>query len=223
MSVFKRFRKIKIKRGDNDYDKGTWYATRIVDGVRYLRALRSAKTKIDARTEEDLIVAKIRHGEFEYIKDKTKFSDFVDRIYLPYCEINNDNYNTKTYETNSLKTFFGNVLLKSITPSRIEEFKRKRSTETVRCQKCLNGKHEKNEKCDAKLISTSTVNRKLSTLKKLLNVAVQNRKLKENPMRFVRMLNEPKPRERIYRKTKRKDCWRQSAKTVNCRRLSCSR
>lgn len=196
MSVFKRFRRKKVKRGDKNYDKGTWYATGMVDGIRYHKALKLAKTKVDAQTEEDLIVAKIRHGEFDFIKDKTKFSDFIEEIYLPYCKMNNENYGQKVYETNTLTAFFGKMLLKAITPAKIEEFKRKRSAEAVRCQKCVNDLHEENEKCNPKPVSTSTINRELSTLKKLLNVAIQNRKLKESPMRFVRMMNEPKPRER---------------------------
>ncbi len=77
MPVYKRFRKKRVKRGDKDYDKGTWYATGMVDGVRYHKALRFAKTKVDAETEEDLMVAKIRHGEFDYIKDKTKKSSRI--------------------------------------------------------------------------------------------------------------------------------------------------
>lgn len=69
----------------------------MVDGVRYHIPHKSARTKADALAEEDLIVAKIRHGEFDYLQDKTKFSDFVDEIYLPYCKVNNVNYGQKTY------------------------------------------------------------------------------------------------------------------------------
>jgi integrase len=46
-------------------------------------------------------------------------------------------------------------------------------------------------------VANSTVNRELTTLKKLFSLAVANRKLKENPMRFVKMLEEPSPRERF--------------------------
>lgn len=196
MSVYKRFYAKKVVRGDRNYDKGTWYARGMVDGVRYHKPLNSAKTKAEALAEEDLIVAKIRHGEFDYIQDKTKFSEFVDEIYLPYCRVNNVNYRQKTYELKTLKDFFGKSKLKAVSPSKIEEFKRKRLAEKRRCQKCLNDKHEVGKTCESPLVSTSAINRELSTLRKLFSVAVQNRKLKENPMRFVKMLAEPKPRER---------------------------
>jgi integrase len=70
-------------------------------------------------------------------------------------------------------------------------------SERVRCQKCVYRKHAANEVCSARFVSPSTVNRELTTLKKLLNVALVNRKIRENPMRFVEMLGEPPPRDQF--------------------------
>ncbi len=168
----------------------------MVGGERYHVALKTAKTKVDAETEEDLIIGKMRVGEFGFIKDNTKFSGFVDEIYLPYCELNNVNYTQKVCECNSLKKFFGNIPLKAITSGKIEDYKRWRSAQKIRCQKCVNDLHEPGEVCNQPLVKTTTVNLDLSTLKKLLNVAIENRKLKENPMRFVKMLPKPPSRKR---------------------------
>lgn len=95
-----------------------------------------------------------------------------------------------------LNGFFGKLKLKAASPGKIEEYKRKRLAEKKRCQKCLNDKHEKGEVCTSPTVSTSAINRELSTLRKLFSVAIQNRKLKENPMQFVKMLAEPEARER---------------------------
>lgn len=81
---------------------------------------------------------------------------------------------------------------------------------------------QKNEKCNPKAVAASTVNRELSTIKKLLNVAVQNRKLKENPMRFVQMLNEAKPRERHLSEEEKEKLLRSMNETIDCLRLFCS-
>lgn len=135
----------------------------MVGGARYHVSLKTAKTRADAKTEEDLIIGKMRVGEFGFVKDNTKFTDFVDEIYLPYCELNNVNYKLKVYECNNLKKFFGNIPLKAIAPNKIEEYKRWRSAQTARCQKCLNDRHEANEVCSLRLISPTTVNLELST------------------------------------------------------------
>ena len=196
MPVFKRYKGKKVTRADKNYDKATWIAQGMVGGERYHVALKTAKTKADAEIEEDLIIGKMRVGEFGFIKDNTKFAGFVDEIYLPYCVMNNVGYVQKVCECNSLKSFFGNIALKSITSGKIEDYKRWRSSQRVRCQKCLNDRHEADEVCSPRLVSPTTVNLDLSTLKKLLNVAIENRKLKDNPMRFVKMLPKPPSRKR---------------------------
>ncbi len=41
----------------------------------------------EAREKEDSIIAKIRVGEFDILRDKTRLSEFIDEIYLPYCRL----------------------------------------------------------------------------------------------------------------------------------------
>lgn len=196
MPVYKRYKGRKVTRADKNYDKATWVANVMIDGVRHHKSIKSAKTKAEAEEQEDLIIAKIRHGEFDLLKDRTKFADFVDETYLPYCRLNNINYKQKIYETNSLKRFFKNNLLKAISPSLCENYKKWRLEQKKRCQKCISGTHTKDEICST-TVANSTVNRDLTSLKKLLNIAVANRKIKDNPMRFVKMLPEPASRIRF--------------------------
>lgn len=204
MSVFKRYKGKKVERPNPNYNKATWIAQGMVNGERYHKSLKNAKTKAEAEAGEDIIIAKIREGEFVFIKDNTKFSTFVDEIYLPYCQLNNANCGQKIVECKFLKRFFGDAPLKSIKPNKAEDYKRWRSAQKVRCQKCLNNKHQPNDVCNPPLVAYTTVNRELSTLKKLFNVAIINYKIKENPMRFVKMLPKPEPRERYLRDDEKK-------------------
>ncbi len=196
MATYKRLKGKRIKRGETDYNKATWIAEGQVDGVRYHQTLKDAKNKSDADRFENEIIIKIRHGEYDLHTDKTTFAGFIEKIYLPYCRLNNASYKQKTYEVNFLKTFFKGALLKNISPQKCEEYKTWRLDQKKRCQKCISNTHGDTPCLETK-VSTSTVNRELTTLKKLLNVAVANRKIKENPMRFVSMLAEPPPRERF--------------------------
>lgn len=196
--VWKRFNGRKVVRGDANYNRATWIAEGKVDGQPYKRALpkETVKTAEQARTEDDLIRADIRKGEFQFLKDKTKFTEFVDSVYLPYAKEKNANYKTKVFETDVLKLYFKNVLLKSIDPQECEKFKQWRKIQKVRCQKCAFKKHTPAE-CNQRLISFSTINRELTTLSAILTRAAFLGKIKDNPMRFVEKLQEPVSRDRF--------------------------
>jgi integrase len=202
MAVYKRFRGKRVATGDENYEKGVWNCEVMIDGMRYKKSIKSAKTKKEA--EEDLIIAKIRYGEFDLFKDKTKLADFVDQTYLPYCKLNNANYRQKIYETNSLKSFFKNIPIKSITPEMCEKYKTWRLSQKKRCQKCISNMHNDKDPCRSEFVSNSTVNRDLTTLKRLLTIAADNRKLKENPMGKVNMLPEAEPRTRFLNEDEKK-------------------
>ena len=68
MAVYKRYKGKRVTRKDPNYDKGTWIAEGAIDGVRYHKALKTAKTKADADTAEELLIAQIHHGELEFLK-----------------------------------------------------------------------------------------------------------------------------------------------------------
>lgn len=196
MSVWKRYKGKKVLRGNPDYNKATWIAEGKVDGRSYKKSLpkETIKTAEQARTQDDAIRAKIRNNEYDFLRDKTKFSDFVDADYLPYAKQQNANYKTKIFETNPLKLFFKQTFLKSITPQLCEQYKNWRRLQYKRCQKCAYDLHDN---CDRELISPSTVNRELTTLSAILTRAAFLGKIKDNPMRFVGKLAEPESRERF--------------------------
>jgi integrase len=194
MAVWKRYKQKRVKRGDPNYDKGTWIAEGRVESVPYKKALprETVKTAEQARAQDDEIRSQIRSGD--YVARKTGFSDFVDQVYLPYCQTNLASYKTKVLETNSLKRFFKNRLINTITLSTCEEYKRWRKAQRVRCQKCEN---DIPHACDAPLVKNATVNCDLGTLFSIFDLAVADRKLKSNPMAFVPRLEVAEPRERF--------------------------
>jgi integrase len=194
MSVFKRWKGIRITSAHPKYKQAKWCCEFFLDGRTYKKSIPDAQNKKDADDFERDFRRSIRGGNETVFLDETNFSDFVDTIYLPYAQNNNPSYKTKVIESNNLKSFFGNYRLKAITPNLIEEFKTKRLNERVRCQKCKFGKKHD---CDSREISPSTVNRELSTLSKILSLAVQNKKITDNPKRFVPQLQEPDARERF--------------------------
>lgn len=194
MPVWKRYLGVRVKRGDKGYDRGTWIASGRVAGQSYKVALpkESIKTAEAARQKDDEIRSKIRDGEF--IWDKIKFSDFVQDTYLPYCQLNNESYKQKIIECRFLTRFFKDMLLQSVTPEKCEDYKRWRMVQKKRCQKCISGTHSI---CDTGTVKNSTINRELTTLQKLLEIALRNHKIKNNPMRSVAKMTEGAPRERF--------------------------
>lgn len=192
MATWKRYKGQRVKRGHKDYDKATWVAEGKVNGKPYKKALpkESVKTAEQARTADNELRIAIRSGD--YAGRSEGFSEYVDKHFLPYCKTNLV-HASKPYECQRLKTFFGNVPLKSITPSECERFKRWRSEQKIRCQKCENQiVHE----CRPETIKPSTVNRDLATLKTIFGRARADRQIKDNPMEFVPLFDEPPPRER---------------------------
>lgn len=171
-------------------------------GQKYRETFRLAKTRKDAEAEERIILLSIDTGEYAFLSDKTLFSDFVEKSYLPYMLERNVSITTKQTEIKHLNKFFGKMMLKRITPETCEKFKQKRKSDTKHCQKCEN---EIEHDCKPEIISPSTVNRELTTLSKILKLACRNRKIKSNPMEFIEKFREPESRERFLTQIE-KDC-----------------
>lgn len=203
MSVWKRYRGKKVKRGHKDYDRGTWIAEGKVDGTPYKKALprETVKTAEQARAADDVLRAQIRSGD---IRDDARFSTFTDAVYLPYWQMNKASYRQKVYQCARLKKFFGNDKLKSIRPSRCEEFKRWRSSQNTRCQKCETGREHD---CEPNPVKPGTVNHDLITLSSIFERARADGKIISNPMEFVPMLDIPDTRDRVLETDERERLW----------------
>ncbi len=185
---------MRIKSSHPKYKAAKWCCEFFLDGKTYKKSISDAQNKKEAEDFERDYRKSIKGGTETVFADTTNFKDFVAQIYLPYAKNNNVNYKNKVFETNRLVGFFGDYRLKAVTPELIEKFKTARSSESVRCQKCRNGKKHV---CDLSKVSASTVNKELTTLSKILSLAVQNKKIADNPKRFVPNLAEAEPRERF--------------------------
>ncbi len=196
MAIFKLYKKKRIERSHPEYKRAAWWASGMVEGVRYNESLKKkgVKTREEAEAEEDLIIASIRQGKYDIERRKTNYSDFVDKTYLPHAALKNESYKTKIGETNKLKEFFGKTPIRQVTVARCEAFKMWRVKQFKICQKCV---HKVEHECEPEIISKSAVNRELATHSAVMSLAVMHRETQENPMRFVSKFKEPSPRDRL--------------------------
>ena len=111
----------------------------------------------------------------------TRFSDFVDGVFLPWARENKRSYKDDVQRAVRLKKFFGQRAIRDITPMLIEKFKSElRKTDS---------KYERP-------LSPATVNRFLQVLSRALSMAYANGIVDSNPMSRVKRLREPEPRQR---------------------------
>lgn len=201
MAIFKRFRGKRLRRNEPNWNKATWVAEGQFQGVRYLKALPLATTAKEAEGEELKIRAAIAAGEDIEAKKTSNFSDFVDGVYWSHVEQRNVNLKAKQTEVRHLKDFFKNLPLRSIGVATCERFKLQRSKQNKECQACRAGKvHE----CTPVRISPSSVNRELTTLSRILQLACYYGQIKDNPMRLVEKLREPESRDRFLREDEKR-------------------
>jgi len=182
MAVYKRFSGKRIKRGDKNYDRATWYYKFVIKGVTYHRAVREAKTLAQAKEAEDAVRNAIFQNRYGQMTDRTTFSSFIKSVYLDYVEQNNTNIYSKKIFIQELEKHFGDRLLKEITPQDCRNYITAR-----RKQPTIHGRTRKG----------SSINKELSTLSKIFNLAIEEGKIENNPMRFVKMEKEEDARSRI--------------------------
>jgi integrase len=111
---------------------------------------------------------------------KMKFSDFA-KEYLLECEAKKSFLFIKQI-VNKLENHFGRYYLDQITMPVVKKYRMDRRRDTA--------KNRKDEKGMPRLVSPSTVNREIAILRNLLNVAVENGRLKYNPLLFQKKLYE---------------------------------
>ncbi len=182
MSVYKKFNGKRVKRKNKDYNRGTWYYEFRLDRRRYHKSIPEAATRKQAVSAERAAKSAIFENKYQTLTDTTTFTEFVDDVYYDYIEQNNVNTYSKRVFTKVLVKYFGKKPIRDITPEDCRKFLRARQgTPTI------HGRARK----------PASINKELSTLSKILNLAKQERKVESNPLEFVPMLKESKPRERI--------------------------
>ena len=151
-----------------------------VNGQRVRKALKGVRTRTEAVKALNLEVADAQRGQYNFQvgKQKISFSDMADLFLEKYSKVNKKSWKTSDWVyLRRLKPYFGSYLLSKITPEMIEEYKSERLSTGIK-------------KC--------SVNRELSCLRKIFNVAIDWGRAIDNPVRKVKLYSEKENfRERV--------------------------
>lgn len=150
-------------------------------GHRIKEAIPEAQTKKQAEQVETQIRQAIFDRKYNRASAVTRFSDFVDNVFVTWARENKRSYKDDEQRAAKLKEFFGPRAIRDITPMLIEKFKSELRKSDSRLKR---------------LFSPSTVNRYLQVLSRILSMAYENGIVDSNPMSRVKRLREPKPRQR---------------------------
>ncbi len=185
MAIYKRYKGRRLKRGDTDWDEGTWWIEFSLRGEYVHQSVPGARTQAQAERAQ----SQIREAIYErrYDPGKKLFSEFVDETFLPWSRANKRSYREDEQRSVTLKDFFGEKHLRDIKPMMIENFKRERLATPT--------KHDREDRPRPR--TPASVNRDLACLSKILSMAFDNELIDSNPMRRVRMLKETSSRERF--------------------------
>jgi integrase len=124
---------------------------------------------------EDRLLDKKKEGKIHFNQ--------LTEWYLNLSEVKSKkSYERDVRSTKKLKAFFGSKLIKKITPSLIESYRRRSMSE-------LNYKKLTNK--------PATVNREVACLKTIFSKAVKNRKIEYNPTTAISQLKENNERNRV--------------------------
>jgi len=151
-----------------------------VDGQRIRKALKGVKTRAEAVKVLNAEVADAMRGRYHFQRSDIAFGAMADLFLEKYSKVNKKSWKTSDWVyLRRLKPYFGSYLLSKITPEMVEEYKAKRLSTGI--QKC-------------------SVNRELSCLRKIYNVAVDWGYTVDNPVRKVKLFSEKENiRERVLK------------------------
>lgn len=181
MAVYKRFNGKRIKPNDPNWERGTWVVEFSLRGHYVKEAVPEARTKKQAEQVEIQIQQAIFDRKYNRASAVTRFSDFVDSVFVPWARENKRSYKDDEQRAVKLKQFFGHRAIRDITPMLIEKFK---------------SELRKSDSRYSRPFSSATVNRYLQVLSRVLSMAYENGIVDGNPMSRVKRLREPEPRQR---------------------------
>jgi integrase len=146
-----------------------------VDG----RRIRESTHIMNLKAAERCLASRLGdvvQGKFslEKVKRSPLFHDFSE-LYLEWAKEHKKSWERDWYSMKKLLPLFGNRKLSAINPFLVESYRTRRRES----------------------VSNATINREVSCLKRILNVAVEWKKLQSNPISKVKPLREPKKTERF--------------------------
>lgn len=148
------------------------------NGERVREVVKHAQSREEALLELQTKINKCYQKEHGLSpkRSKTNFKELADQYLENYAKVNNLAWKRVETCLKNLCEFIGPLNLQEISPLLIEKYKLKRLKEGIK---------------------PATINRELSVLKRAFNLAVSWKITNENPIRIVKFLRQPEPRERI--------------------------
>lgn len=197
MAVYKRFNGARVKRGDKNYDKATWYYRFKMNGVIYHQSIPEAQTLKQAEDAETAVKSKIFNNRYNPTAEKTTFKEFAENVFKPYSKKKNVSFKTIEAFIDRMVSYFGKKYLRDIKPTDVRNY-----------QSFL----ARRKKSDGKAVSNQTVNLEMSSLKHLFNLAIEDDLLEKNPCRSIKPLKKSDKRQRLLSEDEKKRFWREVEK-----------
>ncbi len=160
---------------------GHWHLSVTINGRRIRKAIKEARTKRQAEQAERVLRDEIFEKRYGNGGQKF-FTDFVENSYKPYAKEHKKGYYVELSILKVLVETFRNKRLIDIDTEAIEKFKRIRSSE-------ITSRGVKRSK--------ATVNRDVSVLSAVFNLAKEFGDIKFNPVENVKYYTSLPSRERI--------------------------
>jgi integrase len=186
VSVFKRYKGKRLTSRSKDWDKGTWYVWKRIEGKIIHKAIPTAQTKEQAEKAERKIIEDAFNRRYGTGPAEVGFGEFCEGTYKRYYEANNANVTAKRGYVRRLCEAFRGKALNEITPQDCRDVQAKLRRTT----------------------SDSSVNRITSTLSKIFSLACEEGIIDRNPMQYVKSLKEPPPRNRLLTEKEKERLWK---------------
>lgn len=151
---------------------GKYYCRFQIDGERHHYLCSGATSISEAKKIEDGFKYRLQqqqNGVAPREEKNVKFESLCN-LFEKYSENNKRSYQTDVYSLKILREYFGNVYIKDITPKKLEQFK--------------------TYLLEDRGVANSTVNRYRATLSKMFNLGIENKLATENPVKFIKKLQE---------------------------------
>ena len=160
---------------------GHWHYGFAINGVRYRKAIKEARTRRQAERAEQVArneVFERRWGE----TGRRNFADFVEKVYKPHARNHKKGFDVERSVLRALIEIFGKLTLGEITAEMVQRFQDLRASEITQ---------------RGRVRSKATVNRDVAVLSAIMKLAVRRGELRENPVTKVQWYGNLPKRDRV--------------------------
>jgi integrase len=159
---------------------GRWWFTKTINKKHIRQALPTARTKAQAEEAERKELEKMHNQKYGKAQSNTPMIDYAEKVYLPWSK-ENKRSNNDEYYLKAIKAFFKRKTFEEISPLLVEKFKSERKNGLTKW-----GKQRK----------PASVNRELTCLSRIFNMAIRDGLATLNPCDQVKLLREDNQRTR---------------------------